>query len=111
MVALAYMLTQVALARVLNIVAGRTGSILCACPVQLKTSTTDCPAYHHIRQQYSNLFHQASSSSVAAFQTLLCRKTIHTDQAGETCSMTACGCKIAYKRVCNKLVASLHEVK
>ncbi len=26
----------------------------------------DCPAYSHIRQQYSHLFHQASSS-VAAF--------------------------------------------
>ena len=58
-----YMVTQAALARALNIAAGRTGSVLCACLAQL-TSTVSCPAYSHIHQQYmySYLFHQAPSS-------------------------------------------------
>ncbi len=36
------MLTQAALARVVNSAAGRTGSVLCACLAQLKTSTFFC---------------------------------------------------------------------
>ena len=41
-VAMACVLTQVVLARALNIAAGRTGSVLRACPVKLKPSNTFC---------------------------------------------------------------------
>ncbi len=67
---MAYMSTQAALARALNIAAGRIGSVLYACQTLAQlTSTVSCPAYSHIHQQYSYLFHQAPSSVyyVAAF--------------------------------------------
>ena len=62
-----HMLTQAALARLLNIAAGRTGFCFVCMSGSFKDEHLfDCPAYSHIRQQYSNLSHQASSS-VAAF--------------------------------------------
>ncbi len=48
----------------------------------------DCPAYSHIRQQYSHLFHQASSSVAAFLATDLpnvlgghLRRVLHKDKA------------------------------
>jgi len=46
-VAMTYMLTQAALAKVVNIAAGRTESVLCACLAQLETSTIFCMTAPH----------------------------------------------------------------
>ena len=70
MLAMAYMLTQVVLARVLNIA-------ICedrVCLVCMSGSVKDwhhflweCAAYNHIHQQYSHLFHQRQSVLTSPF--------------------------------------------
>ncbi len=47
MVAMAYMLTQAALATIVNTAAERIGSVLCACLAQLKTNTISCLTAPH----------------------------------------------------------------
>ena len=54
MVAMAYMLTQAALAKIVNIAAERTGSVLSSVEDE-HHFLIDCPAYNQIRQQFSHL--------------------------------------------------------
>ncbi len=68
-VAMASMLTQAALAKVVNIAAGRTGSVLCACLAQLRANIIFCLTAPHTVTYISStatFFHHASSS-VAGF--------------------------------------------
>jgi len=51
---MAYISTQAALAKVVNIAAGRTRFVLCACLAQLKTNTIFCLTAPHTVTDVSN---------------------------------------------------------